>query len=73
MHLTCLQKSLFLSWELTNRNFYCPNYDIREIVTKDCVEIWQRVTTRDALPEEHKDKQKAEAVKIVNKNRYGSE
>ena len=42
-------------------------------MTKDCVEIWQRVTTRDALPEEHKDKQKAEAVKIVNKNRYGSE
>jgi hypothetical protein len=56
MHLTCLQKSLFLSWELTNRNFYCPNYDIREIVTKDCVEIWQRATIRDALPEEYKDK-----------------
>ena len=40
-------------------------------MNKDCVEIWQRVTTRDALPEEHK--KKAEAVKIVNKNRYGSE
>jgi hypothetical protein len=24
-------------------------------VTEDCVEIWQRATIRDALPEEYKD------------------
>ena len=49
------------------------NYDIREIIMKDCIEIRQKATIRDALPEEYKDKQKAEAVKIINKNRYGSE
>jgi hypothetical protein len=43
------------------------------MVTKDRVEIWHRATTRDALPQEYRYKQKAEAVKIVNKNRYGSE
>src|SRR5918993_4187135 len=41
---------------LKRENPHYSNYDIREIVTKDCVEIWQRATIRDALPEEYKDK-----------------
>ena len=40
---------------------------------KDCIEIWQKATIKDALPEEYKDKQKAEAVKVAHRNRYGSE
>jgi hypothetical protein len=38
------------------------NYDIREIVTKDCIEIWQRATIREALPDEYKDKLKQVAI-----------
>ena len=29
------------------------NYDIREIIIKDCIPIWQKATIRDALPEEY--------------------
>src|ERR687897_32370 len=58
---------------LKRENPNYSNYDIREIVTKDCIETWQKATIRDALPEEYKDKQKADAVRIANKNRYGSE
>jgi hypothetical protein len=29
---------------------------------KDCIEIWQKATIKDALPEEYKDKQKAEEI-----------
>src|SRR5918998_1826448 len=46
---------------LKRENPNYSNYDIREIITKDCIEIWQRATIRDALPEEYKDPAKAEA------------
>jgi len=36
---------------------------------KDCIEIWQKDTIRRALPEEYKDKQKAEAEAESHKNR----
>src|SRR5688500_13330834 len=45
---------------LKRENPHYSNYDIREIVTKDCIEIWQRATIREALPEEYKDKLKQE-------------
>jgi hypothetical protein len=32
------------------------NYDIREIIMKDCISIWQKATIREALPDEYKDK-----------------
>jgi hypothetical protein len=44
-----------------------PNYsncDIREIVTKDCISVWQKATIRDALPEEYKERVKQEAGRI---------
>ena len=52
-----------------------PNYsnqDIREIVTKDCIETWQKATIRDALPEEYKDKKLAEYARAGNEAKYGS-
>ena len=45
---------------LKRENPNYSNYDVREIVTKDCIEIWQKATIRDALPEEYKDKTKQE-------------
>ena len=45
---------------LKRENPHYSNYDIREIVTKDCIEIWQRDTIRRALPDEYKDKLKQE-------------
>jgi hypothetical protein len=45
---------------------------MREIITKDCIEIWQRATIRDALPEEYKEKAKQEAGRMGNESRYGS-
>ena len=45
---------------LKRENPHYSNYDIREIVTKDCIEIWQKATIRDALPEEYKNKLKQE-------------
>ena len=39
------------------------NYDIREIIMKDCIEIWQRDTIRHALPEEYKEKMRQEQAK----------
>ena len=35
--------------------------NLREIIMKDCIEIWQKTTIVDALPDEYKDKAKAEA------------
>jgi hypothetical protein len=39
---------------------------------KDCIEIWQKTTIRDALPEEYKDKLKQEQGMEGNKAKYGS-
>jgi hypothetical protein len=39
------------------------NYDIREIIMKDCIEIWQKATIRDALPDEYKEKMRQEQAK----------
>jgi hypothetical protein len=47
---------------LRDKNPNYSNYDIREIVTKDCIEIWQRATIMDALPEEYKEKAKQAAA-----------
>ena len=38
-------------------------YDTREIVMKDCIEIWQKATIRDALPDEYKEKLRQELGK----------
>ena len=46
---------------LKRENPHYSNYDIREIVTKDCISIWQKTTIVDALSDEYKDKAKAEA------------
>jgi hypothetical protein len=50
------------------------NYDIREIVEKDCIEIWQKATIRDALPDEYKEKMRQEQARMSH-TRYetGSE
>ena len=42
---------------------------------KDCIEIWHKVTIRDALPDEYKEKLRQELGKEGNKARYetGSE
>jgi hypothetical protein len=48
------------------------NYDVREIVMKDCISVWQKTTIRDALPDEYKDKQKQKAARIANKVRHRS-
>jgi hypothetical protein len=45
---------------LKRENPNYSNYDIREIVTKDCIEIWQKATIREALPDKYKDKTKQE-------------
>jgi hypothetical protein len=54
---------------LKRENPNYSNYDIREIVMKDCVSIWQKDTIRDALPEEYKDKAKQEAARLSHKNK----
>jgi predicted HTH transcriptional regulator len=48
---------------LKRENPNYTNYDIREIVTKGCISIWQKATIRDALPEEYKDQTLAEQGK----------
>ena len=67
-----VERSQIGSEALRRENPNYSNYDIREIVTKDCIETWQKATIRDALPEEYKDKQKAEAAEEANKTRYGT-
>jgi hypothetical protein len=57
---------------LKRENPHYSNYDIREIVTKDCIEIWQRATIRDALPDEYKDKVRQEVGRAGNEAKYGS-
>ena len=49
-------------WKRENPNY--TNYDIREIVEKDCLPIWKKATIRDALPDEYKDPVKQEAGRI---------
>jgi hypothetical protein len=39
---------------------------------KNCIEIWQKATIRDALPDEYKEKLRQELGKEGNKARYGS-
>jgi hypothetical protein len=55
-----VERSQIGSEALRRENPNYSNYDIREIVTKDCIEIWQKGTIRNALPEEYKDKLKQE-------------
>src|ERR671912_1549127 len=57
---------------LKRENPHYSNYDIREIVTKDCIEIWQKATIRNALPDEYKDKKTQEMARESNKTRYGT-
>ena len=54
---------------LKSENPNYSNYDIREIVTKDCISIWQKDTIRRALPEEYKDEKRQEAARESHKNR----
>jgi hypothetical protein len=42
------------------------------MITKDCIEIWQRATIREALPEEYKDKLRQELGREGNEVKYGS-
>ena len=58
---------------LRSENPNYSNYNIKEIVMKDCIEIWQKATIRDALPDEYKDKLRQELGREGNKVRYGSE
>jgi hypothetical protein len=58
---------------LRSENPNYSNYTIKEIVMKDCIEIWQKATIRDALPDEYKDKLRQELGREGNKVRYGSE
>lgn len=57
---------------LKKENPNSSNYDIREIVMKDCISIWQKATIRDALPDEYKEKQKQEAAEESHRAKYGS-
>ena len=49
---------------LRRENSEMSNDDIRERVTHDCLPIWQKSTIRDALTDEYKQKEKAQAGKI---------
>jgi hypothetical protein len=57
---------------LKRENPRYTNYDIREIIEKDCIHIWQKATIRDAFEDEYKDKQKQDAGRIGSEVRYGS-
>jgi hypothetical protein len=48
---------------LRRENSEMSNDDIRERVTQDCLPIWQKSTIRDALTDEYKQKEKAQAGK----------
>jgi hypothetical protein len=48
---------------LKRENSEMSNGDIRERVTHDCLPIWQKSTIRDALPDECKNNEKAQAGK----------
>jgi hypothetical protein len=48
---------------LRRENSEMSNDDIRERVTHDCLPIWQKSTIRDALPNDYKHAQKAQAGK----------
>jgi hypothetical protein len=47
-----IERSQIGSEALRRENPNYSNYDIREIIMKDCIEIWQKATIRDALPDE---------------------
>jgi hypothetical protein len=49
---------------LKRENPNYSNYDIREIVMKDCIEIWQKGTIKNALPDEYKEKVRQEQGKL---------
>jgi hypothetical protein len=38
---------------------------------KDCIEIWQKATIREALPDEYKDKKMQELSRAGNEAKYG--
>jgi hypothetical protein len=57
---------------LKRENPNYSNYDIREIVMKDCIQIWKKATIRDALPKEYKEKTKQKAGIMGNEAKYGS-
>ncbi|HKI09288.1 MAG TPA: hypothetical protein VKA09_12910 [Nitrososphaeraceae archaeon] len=59
--------------KLRKENPNYPSYDVREIVMKDCIPIWQKDTIRRALPDEYKDKMRQELGREGNKAKYGSE
>jgi hypothetical protein len=69
---TIIERSQIGSEGLRRENPNYSNYDIREIIMKDCIEIWQKATIRDALPDEYKEKLRQELGKEGNKARYGS-
>ena len=48
---------------LKKENPNYSDYDIREIIMKDCIETWQKATIREALPDEYKDKKMQELAK----------
>ena len=50
-----IERSQIGSEALRRENPNYSNYDIREIIMKDCIEIWQKATIRDALPDEYKE------------------
>ena len=50
-----IERSQIGSMALRRENPNYSNYDIREIIMKDCIEIWQNATIRDALPDEYKE------------------
>jgi len=67
-----IERSQIGSEALRRENPNYSNYDIREIVMKNCISIWQKATIRDALPDEYKEKQKQEAAEESHKAKYGS-
>jgi hypothetical protein len=48
---------------LRRENSEMSNDDIRERVSHDCLPVWQKSTIRDALPDEYKHTEKAQAGK----------
>jgi|SRR5215207_5548019 len=67
-----IERSQIGSEALRRENPNNLNYDIREIVMKNCISIWQKATIRDALPDEYKEKQRQEAAEESHKAKYGS-
>jgi hypothetical protein len=49
--------------QLKKENPEMPNEDVKDIVTRDCSDIWSKATIRKFIPEEYKDPQKQAAIK----------